>query len=107
MRGGRLRHTCEILQKQVLRDVYGQEVVSYEVYRTRRCREIPERVSQQQEQDRTTAKANVLFSIRHTPGIDATMRLRVQGRELDIVGVSNPDDKRRETILTCQELVND
>lgn len=107
MRGGRLRHVLELHRKVVTRNEHQEEVVEYELWKTRRCRLIPQSVTQQYQADRVTATANVVFSIRYTEGVEPTMRVLFQGRWLDLVGQQNPDDKRSEMTLTCVETVND
>lgn len=106
VRSGELRHRVTIQQKTTAQDTYGQPIetwtnvatvwASIEDLRGREfieARQVP------------AAEITTRVRIRYRTGIEPTMRVIYGSRTLEITAVIDPDGRKRELELMCQEVI--
>lgn len=105
MRAGPLRDRIEIQAPTSTRDAGGALVVTYATEATRWGRVEPlssrERLIAAQSQTRTTLR----IYLRFYDGLTTRHRLKKGSRTFGIVGVTQPDDRKRETVCDVVEIV--
>lgn len=105
MRAGPLRDRIEIQTPTTARDAGGAATVSYATEATRYGRIEPlssrERLIAAQSQSRTTLR----IYLRFYDGLTTRHRLKKGSRTFGIVGVTQPDERERETVCDVVEVV--
>ena len=106
MRSGRLRHRIEILALTVAQDGYGEEIETWMMQATVWGEMLPslratrEAFAAQSEQ--RSARQSMECRMRYREGLSPkTTRLSWDGKVFDVEAVSDPDGRRRESLLFC------
>ena len=107
MQAGKLRERVTIQRETVTRDSFGAEVNPWKdvttVWASVRPGASGERFISAADQMQATITHTV--RIRQRAGISPKMRLLWGTRKLDIQSVVDPDGRRREVLLLCEEIV--
>lgn len=107
MKIGKLRERVTIQQKSVTRDGFGAEVVDWvavaTVWADVRSMDGTESVESSVSQVVATISHSVL--IRHRAGLSPSMRLAWRGKALHILSIVESDNRQRQLILKCAEIV--
>ena len=105
MRAGDLRHRVTIQEKQVTKNSYGEEVITWQDVATVWAAVEPLRGREFLEAQRAGAEVTTRIRIRHRDGIRPEMRV-VRGSQIyDIEAVINVGGRGRELHLMCKELL--
>lgn len=109
MQSGKLRERVAIQSKVVVRDGFGSEVVTWTVHSTVwadvRSTDGSEQVESSVDQVVATISHSVL--IRYMAGLSPSMRVVWQGKVLQILSIVKNDNRQRQLILKCSEIVGD
>lgn len=103
---GSLRHRIAIEQQSSTQNDFGEKVVTWSTYVERWARREAQGGSRRMEQfarNQKYAEADFTFTIRHTTGIDPTMRVTEGSRVFDIMGAVDPDGTRERMVLFTVE----
>jgi SPP1 family predicted phage head-tail adaptor len=102
---GTLRHKINLQSKTGTPDEYGEPIESWTTYATVRARISPlsgeELIAAQQVQAETTHNVE----IRYRAAVTTTNKIIFGSRTLEIVSIVNPDERNKNQILLCRELV--
>lgn len=108
MQSGRLRHRVTIQEQAVIRNSYGEEIVTWVDVATVWASVLPgssgERFLASASREQATATHTV--RIRYRAGLNPKMRLIWDGRTLNIESIIDPDGRRRDLVLLCNEVVS-
>ena len=104
MKNGDLRHKVTIQQSLPDRDSYGTEVPRWSDFATvwAEVKDISGREYTAMQQ--AISNVSVRVRIRYLDGVVPTMRVIYGARTLEIVSVLDPDGRRIELHLMCQEI---
>ena len=105
MRAGRLRQRVTIQQRAGTQDSYGQLDDDWDDVATVWGAVEPLRGREFLEARREGADVTTRIVIRHRPGVTPAMRVSYDSRVFDIQTVINTDERDRELVLMCRELV--
>lgn len=105
MRAGTLRHRVALHSLTTTRDDYGEPIETWVAAATIWARVSPgqgrELISAQQ----VNAELTHQVEMRYRPEVTTTRRVIHKGRTLEIVSIINPDERNKNMILLCKELV--
>lgn len=109
MQAGKLREQVAIQQKSVVRDAFGAEQITWStvatVWANVRSTDGTEQVESAVDQVVATISHSVL--IRYRSGLSPAMRLVWRGKALAILSIVESDNRQRQLILKCSEIVGD
>lgn len=109
MRSGQYRHRViiERVKSDATTDELGNVVVTddgnWERYVSINAEIKPSRAAESSRNDQTTHDVSHVVSMPWYPGIDETMRIRFDGRTLNIVGIFDSNEDMQELTLDCVE----
>lgn len=105
MQGGRLRHRIDIEQQTTTEDTFGATTDTWSLWTTLWASIEPlsgrELLAAQQVQADITHRVR----FRYVSGVTAKMRVVYGSRIFNILSVANPEERNREIVLQCRELV--
>lgn len=105
MQAGRLRERVTIQRQSVTRDDYGGEVIAWVNVKTVWASILPrssaERFISGSAQE--LSKISHTVRVRYRSGITPKMRLAWGSRVLYVETITDPDGRRRELVLMCEE----
>ena len=109
MQAGKLRERIEIQRKQVARDGFGAEQITWKhqaiTWADVRSLDGTESVLSSVDQVMATITHSVL--IRWSDGLSPAMRVIWRGRVLNILSIVEGDNRQRQLILKCAEYVGE
>lgn len=109
MQSGKLRKRVTIQQKSVVRDAFGAEVatwvVSATVWADVRSTDGTEQVESSVDQVVATISHSVL--IRYMAGLSPAIRVVWRNKVLQVLSIVESDNRQRQLILKCSEIVGD
>lgn len=109
MQSGKLRERVTLQSKTVVRDAFGSEVVTWVISATVwadvRSTDGTEQVESSVDQVVATISHSVL--IRYMAGLSPSMRVVWQGKVLQILSIVENDNRQRQLILKCNEVVGE
>jgi SPP1 family predicted phage head-tail adaptor len=85
----------------------GQPLDQWSLYAERFAAVVPTAGSERFAAQQQFARTPTTWKLRHLEGVNPSMRLVFKGRVYDIVSVVDPDETRRELILTTLERVGE
>lgn len=103
MHAGRLRTWVTIQVKVTAKNDVGEEVESWQNWKTVKAEVVQTGSSEGVSGSQTTALAMYLVTIRYRPGVDATQRLLCDGGVYGIRGTNDVEKRRKWLELTCVE----
>ena len=107
MRAGKLRHRVDILEKSATRNEFGEEVIQWAVQETFWAAIEP--LTGREYLDARQATIETSHRVRLRPGrqvrIQADQRVRYGERVFLVVSVADIDERGRELVLMCRELL--
>ncbi len=109
MQAGQLRERVTIQSKSVIRDDYGAEQITWvdvaTVWANVRSTDGTESVESSVDQVVATISYSVL--IRYRAGLSPAMRLVWRSKALQILSIVESDNRQRQLILKCSEIVGE
>lgn len=109
MQSGKLRERVTLQSKTVVRDAFGSEVVTWVISATVwadvRSTDGTEQVESSVDQVVATISHSVL--IRYMAGLSPSIRVVWQGKVLQILSIVENDNRQRQLILKCNEVVGE
>ena len=105
MRAGKLRHRITIQEYTTAANDFGEMVKTWATYVTVWGLIKPLTGDEKFTADQTTPGLSHEIRIRYKSGITPDMQLRFDGRTFGIVSVINIDERNREMILMCREIL--
>lgn len=105
MRAGDLRHRVTIQEKQVTKNSYGEEVITWQDVATVWAAVEPLRGREFLEAQRAGAEVTTRIRIRHRDGIRPEMRVVQGNHTYDIKAVLDVGGRGRELHLMCREVL--
>lgn len=103
MRAGRLRHRVQLQQVTETRDVYGGVVRSWTTFARPWASVEPLSGNELLKAQQVIAGVTHRVRLRHRDGITASLRFVHRGRNLNIKGFVNPEERNRELECMCME----
>lgn len=105
MRAGQLRHRLVIQQATETRDNFGQAQPSWTTFAERYAEVLPQSGREFLAARTLTPELTHLVRLRGVAGITPKMRVLLGTRVLDILAAVPVEERPRELLLTCRELV--
>lgn len=105
MRAGRLRHRITIEEKTVTQDAFGEPDATWSTYVKAWARVTPLTGREYMEAQAQSQSVSHEVRMRHRDGVTPEMRMVHGGRVFDIEAVLNEEERDRELILMCREMV--
>lgn len=105
VRAGTLRHRVELHSVTETADEYGQAVPSWSVFATVSARVSPGQGREFVLAKQVNAELTHEVEIRYRSGLTTSNRVIHKTRTLEIVSIVNPEERNRNMILLCKELV--
>jgi SPP1 family predicted phage head-tail adaptor len=106
MEAGSLRHRVTIQSKSVTRDTYGGEVITWATVATVWAAVEPLNGREWLEGRQAAAEVTTRIRIRYRSGVLPEMQVVYGSHAYDILAVIQPEEKRQEIQLMCQEVIN-
>lgn len=107
MRAGKLRHRITIKQRTLAAaDAYGYQEPSLSAFATLWASVEPISGREFDFAKSFAASVSHKMTMRHYPGITSLMLVSFKSRAFAINAVLNPEERNRETVLMCTEIVN-
>lgn len=103
MRAGQLRHRVQLQSKAKTPDGAGGNAVAWNTYATVWGNVVPKNVSEGMEEQRVRAKTQYTLTLRYMTGITAEHRVLYDGRAMQIRGIQNKDERKRELTLDLED----
>lgn len=109
MQGGKLRERVTIQSKSVTRDGFGAEVVAWANVATMWAdvRSTDGSKSVESAVDQVVATITHSVLVRHRDGLSPAMRVVWRGKYLHVLSIVEGDNRQRQLILKCSEIVGD
>lgn len=107
MRAGALRHRVRIEQPSDTRDAGGGFTRVWQLLDVVYAEIASEDGGEPQEADSLTSTQRHQVRIRYRTGVTASMRLVFRDRTFRVLSVVDPDQRKKELLLTCVEKVGD
>lgn len=107
MRAGQLRHPVRIEYPIQTRDTGGGLTTSWTLLDVVRAEITSEDSGEAVEADSPSSKVRHLVRTRYRTGITSDMRAVFRDRSFRILSIVDPDQRKRELILTCVEKIDD
>lgn len=105
MRAGKLRHKITIESKSNAQDAYGALVETWSTYATAWASIEPLTGREYFEQGKVSSEVTTRIRIRHISGVTNLMRVKFETRIFIIVTVINIDERNKEYVLMCKEVI--
>ena len=108
MNAGKLRHRIEIQHSVITKNAYNERIESWQTWAFVWAQVSPLMALAREEfvsgaaQEVATARRQV--RIRYRQGVTVKMRIIWEGKTLEIRNVLDPDERRREYVLLCEEI---
>ncbi|MEM6560038.1 MAG: phage head closure protein [Planctomycetota bacterium] len=102
MRAGTLRETVTVQEQSATSGQWGRET-NWRDAVTVRASVTATAATEQAETQGVTTRTTYTVRLRHRDDVTSRHRLKHRGRTLDILSVIDPDGRRRELELTCEE----
>ena len=108
MRAGRLRHRIAIRRKPVAagQDSFGEPTYTPEVYDTLWASVEPLSGRELLEAQQMAGEVSIRIRIRYRSGITPGMQVLFDDRELDIEAAIHTEERKRELLLLCREVIH-
>lgn len=103
MRAGRLRHRVAIQVNEPARDDYGQKVDAWRTLAHRWAAVEPLAAKELLEGFQLGSEATHRVVLRYFEPLTSEHRISHNGRQLEIMGITNRDDRNIEQYLLCKE----
>lgn len=103
MRAGQLRHLITIQQRSVTRDDFGAESESWTTFSQLWAKVSPLSGQELEQAQAMHSETTHQVTIRYLVGITTEMRVQHAGRTLNILAVTNPDERNIQLELLCKE----
>lgn len=105
MRAGQLRHRIVIQSVTETRDSFGQPQPSWSTFAERYAEILPQSGREYLAARTITPELTHLVRLRGVTGVTPKMRVLLGTRVLDILAAVPVEERTRELLLTCRELV--
>jgi len=105
MRAGDLRHRITLQQKTETRDSFGAVIETWNDVATLYASIEPLRGKEFFDAQQVNAEVTIRIRIRYRSGVTPNMRVLFGTRTFDIQSVINVDERNREMILMCREVI--
>lgn len=109
MQAGKLRERVAIQQKSVIRDGFGAEQITWSALDTvwANVRSLDGTESVESSVDQVVVVISHSVLIRYRAGLSPAMRLVWRGKVLQILSIVESDNRQRQLILKCSEIVGE
>jgi SPP1 family predicted phage head-tail adaptor len=105
LRAGILRHRVQLHSASTGTDEYGEVIESFTSYATIWARVSPLEGEELIHAQQVNAELTHQVEIRYNSSVTTTHRVVHSSRTLEIVSIINPDERNKNQILMCKELV--
>lgn len=105
MRAGKIRHRVSIQRKTISQNSIGEGIESWSELCKRWASIEPASGSEVVIGDQINGTVTHIVTMRYLGGLTSKDRVTFNGRNFDINGVVNTDERNIETILACREAV--
>jgi SPP1 family predicted phage head-tail adaptor len=105
MRAGRIRNRVTIEEKTVVQNDYGEETITWSEYDVVWGSIEPLRGREFAEAERAGAEVTTRIVMRYRSGVVPEMRATEGDNTYDIISVVNVDNRDREMLLMCREVL--
>lgn len=107
MQAGKLRHRVTIQRATVTLQAGGAPVRTWSTVATvwAQVRTVSGGEQRNEGADQVVASLFYAVTIRHKDGLEPTMRVLWDGRELEVTAIQEPDNRQRMLTLLCSEVV--
>jgi SPP1 family predicted phage head-tail adaptor len=107
MKIGKLRHRVRLQEYVISKDSFGAEVENWSDTATVWASIEPLSGREYFAAQQINAEVSTKITIRYRAGVKPTMRILFGGRIFEILSVINTEEKNRELILMCREVLED
>lgn len=107
MRAGRLRHRLSLQAPIRTQDAFGESTVKYSEYAVVWGSLMPGRGKEFEHAHQIHAEIDHEALIRYNPFVMPTHRVVFDGREFEIVSISNFEERNIRQVLMLKEIIND
>jgi SPP1 family predicted phage head-tail adaptor len=105
LRAGTLRHRVQLHSASTARNDYGEQTNTWSSYATVWARVSPGQGKEFEQAQQVHAELTHQVEIRYRSTVTTSHRVIFGTRTLEIVSIVNPDERNKNMILLCKELV--
>ena len=105
MRAGKLRHKVTIKSREASQDEYGEVTYTWSTAARAWANIEPLAGRELLHAQQVNAELTHRVTMRYMSGVDPTDRIAFGSRTLEVVSVINPDERNKELVLLCKEIV--